>query len=294
MFASVPSAMLSALVAKPVPSRCISAKGLPWSPHRRPSRRVDPRGARSRAGSGARRVRASTGRNHLITISLAPCDGRKTGSGLDLAIAVGVLVVAGFIDRVPDRGPGVHRRTRSRRLGATDPRCRADRRGDRRQRRRRAASTLVEANIAARGRSIPCGRLRELLATLCDGEPWPDHEPSGAPCHRAGARTRPLRGPGPAARPAGARDRRGRRTPHACSWARRGRARRCSPPACPASCPPLERGAGARSHDGPLRRRRAASAVRAHRAATVPSAAPHQFAGRRSSAADRRWRGPER
>ena len=48
------------------------------------------------------------------------------------------------------------------------------------------ASTLVEANIAARGQVHPVRTLRELLATLCDGEPWPDHPPRGpdiAPLH---------------------------------------------------------------------------------------------------------------
>jgi len=184
MFASVPSAMLRGARGQAVQVEVHLGKGLPGL-HIVGLPDESIREARDRA----RAALASSGfdwPNHLITISLAPCDGRKTGSGLDLAIAVGVLVVAGFIDVSRIEGLafigelGLDGSVRP--IRGVVPIVAAIENSDVVV----PASTLVEANIAARGQVHPVRTLRELLATLCDGEPWPDHEPRGpdiAPVH---------------------------------------------------------------------------------------------------------------
>ena len=165
-------------MAKRSRSRCTSAKGLPGL-HIVGLPDESIREARDRA----RAALASSGfdwPNHLITISLAPCDGRKTGSGLDLAIAVGVLVVAGVIEAGRIAGLafigelGLDGSVRP--VRGVVPIVAAIEGNDVVV----PASTVVEANIAARGDVHPVQTLRELLATLCDGEPWPDHQPRAA------------------------------------------------------------------------------------------------------------------
>ncbi len=175
MFASVPSAMLRGARGQAVAVEVHTGSGLPGL-HIVGLPDESIRESRDRV----RAALASSGLdwpNQLITISLAPCDGRKTGSGLDLAIAVGVLVVAGVIE--PSRVAGLafigelglDGSVRSIRgvvpiVGAIEgsdvvvPAC-----------------TAVEASIAARGEVHAVRSLAELLATLCQGEPWPDHRP---------------------------------------------------------------------------------------------------------------------
>jgi magnesium chelatase family protein len=111
-----------------------------------------------------------------ITVNLAPSSDRKTGSGLDLAIAIGVLVAADVVPREAVQGlaflgelgldgslrpvPGVVPMVAA--LGEIDVvvpvRC------------------AVEARVAARGRVRLVAHLRELLGVLVGDEPWPDHD----------------------------------------------------------------------------------------------------------------------
>ena len=63
-----------------------------------------------------------------ITVNLAPSGMRKGGAGLDLPIAVGVLVASEVVPAGGHRGPGLRRRARPRRLGAARARHGAARR----------------------------------------------------------------------------------------------------------------------------------------------------------------------
>jgi magnesium chelatase family protein len=111
-----------------------------------------------------------------ITVNLAPSGDRKTGSGLDLAIAIGVLVAAGVVPREAVHGlaflgelgldgslrpvPGIVPMVAA--LGEVDVvvpvRC------------------AVEARVAARGRVRLIAHLRDLLGVLVGEEPWPEHD----------------------------------------------------------------------------------------------------------------------
>ena len=115
-----------------------------------------------------------------LTVNLAPTQDRKSGSGLDLAIAVGVLAAAGRLPRGATNGlafigelgldgslrrvDGVAPMVGS--LGAVDvvvpPEC------------------SVEAEVAALGAVRPISDLAGLLAVLRGHRPWPEHrdEPS--------------------------------------------------------------------------------------------------------------------
>lgn len=116
-----------------------------------------------------------------ITVNLAPPRHRKTGSGLDLAMAVAVLAAAevvpgeaisglGFIGELGLDGsvravPGV-----APMVGVVD-----------------ALDVVVpatcrhEARVAARGEVRPVAHLRDLVAVLLGEQPWPDDEPTVTP-----------------------------------------------------------------------------------------------------------------
>ena len=178
MFASVPSAMLRGARGQAVMVEVHTGRGLPGL-HivGLPDESIRESRDRVRAAFESSGL---TWPNQMITISLAPCDGRKTGSGLDLAIAVGMLVATGIIEHARVEGLafvgelGLDGTVRPVRgvvpiVGAIEgsdvvvP-----------------ASALVEATIAARGAVHPVRTLGDLLATLCQGEPWPDHPPRPA------------------------------------------------------------------------------------------------------------------
>ena len=212
MFASVPSAMLRGARGQAVQVEVHLGKGLPGL-HIVGLPDESIREARDRA----RAALASSGHdwpNHLITISLRPATAGRRAPGSTSRSPLACSIVAGDHRRVPDRGLGLHRRTGPRRLGTAGARIVPIVAAIEGNDVVVPASTVVEASIAARGDVHPVRTLLELLGTLCDGEPWPDHEPA---CRRASpaSGSRSLRGPGPTARPAGPRDRRGRRSPHA-------------------------------------------------------------------------------
>ena len=110
-----------------------------------------------------------------VTVNLAPSAVRKGGSGLDLPIAVGVLVASEVVPTGVDRGAGLRRRARPRRLGP--PRDRAWCRSPppstvtARWSRRHASS---EASLTARGPVHAVGSVAELVAALRGEAPWPE------------------------------------------------------------------------------------------------------------------------
>ena len=174
MFASVPSAVLFGAQGHPVAVEVHVGKGLPgFHVVGLPDESVRESRDRVRAAvmsSGA------TWPDIKITVNLAPSRQRKSGSGLDLAIAVGVLAASeqipiesiqrmGFIGELGLDGsirsvPGV-----APMAGVL------------------AVQDLVvpignthEAAIIADGRVRPCDHLRELIAVCAESAPWPDHD----------------------------------------------------------------------------------------------------------------------
>lgn len=119
-----------------------------------------------------------------VVVNLAPSQRRKSGAGLDLAIAVGVLVAAGEIPPAAVEGrafvgelgldgsvrpvPGV-----APMVGVM---------GDREV--VVAVESLREAEVAALRRARPVSHLGELVAALDERAPWPDHEPPSADVER--------------------------------------------------------------------------------------------------------------
>ena len=116
-----------------------------------------------------------------ITVNLAPSQERKSGSGLDLAIAVGVLAAAGHLPReeverlafVGEVGldgslrpvPGIAPMIGA--LGDGDVVV--------------PAGSAAEAAIVATGAVRPVGHLVELIDTLAHGAPWPLHDQPASP-----------------------------------------------------------------------------------------------------------------
>jgi magnesium chelatase family protein len=115
-----------------------------------------------------------------ITVNLAPSQQRKTGSGLDLAIAIGVLVAnevipAVAVERLAFLGelgldgtlrpvPGVAPMVGV--LGDIDVVV--------------PVASAVEARVATLGAAHLVRHLSELISVLSGELPWPDHQPGGA------------------------------------------------------------------------------------------------------------------
>ena len=171
-----------------------------------------------------------------ITVNLAPANQRKGGSGLDLAIAVGVLVADEQIPAAAVDGP----RRSSASSGSTG-RC--------------APSPGVAPMVAAldgssgrrAARLVPRGARRRPRTVRVGRHAWPRWSLRCTARRRGPTRpttpsTTTRRRPGPGRRPRpGRRPARRWRSPPpvgttCCSSARRARARRCSPSACPACC----------------------------------------------------------
>jgi magnesium chelatase family protein len=179
MFASVPSASILGAQGHPVIVEVHVSSGLPA---------FQMVGLPDTSCREARdRVRAavmSSGRSwpsKRITVNLAPSRHRKTGSALDLAMAVGVLVadevitpeavrglaflgelgLDGSIRPVPGLAPMVGV------LGEVDAVV--------------PATGVTDARVAARCRVHPVAHLRELLDVLEHGAPWPDPEVGDEP-----------------------------------------------------------------------------------------------------------------
>lgn len=198
MYGSIPSAMVTGAEGHPVTVEVQVSKGLPgFHLVGRPDTSI--REARDRARAAV----LSSGLDwpaSYITVNLAPAGDRKAGSGLDLAIAIGVLVATevipaqavvdlafvgelgldGSIRPVPGMVPMVGS------LGPLDVVV--------------AVESAIEANVAALGRVRPVADLAELVAALLTLEPWPDHdlsaleqaEPAAAPPDLADVHGQPL------------------------------------------------------------------------------------------------------
>ena len=178
MLASIPSATVIGSQGRPVMVEVHVSQGLPG---------LTMVGLPDEACREARdRVRAAVTSSGLdwplqrITINLAPTTERKGGSGLDLSIAIGVLVATGQLPAEAVRGHGF--------LGelgldgsvrpvvgaapmahALDTEVAVV-----------AAANLREARVVGRSALRVARHLRELVACLTEGHPWPalvDDEP---------------------------------------------------------------------------------------------------------------------
>lgn len=173
MFASVPSAVLFGARGHPVAVEVHVAKGLPgFHVVGLPDESVRESRDRVRAAvmsSGA------VWPDIKVTVNLAPSGQRKSGSGLDLAIAVGVLAASGQIplESIEQMGflgelgldgsirqvPGVAPMAGV--LHVADLVV--------------PVGNVHEASIIADGKVRGCGHLREVLAVCGESAPWPDH-----------------------------------------------------------------------------------------------------------------------
>lgn len=173
MFASISSAVLYGAEGQPVRVEVHVGKGLPgFTISGLPDESV--REARDRV----RAAILSCGLAYpdiRITLNLAPSDHRKTGSGLDLAIAIGILAASGVVPVGATEGlsflgelgldgsvrpvPGVAPMVGA--LGEVDAVV--------------PIASAVEARVASLGTVRLVARLDELVAVLNDELPWPDH-----------------------------------------------------------------------------------------------------------------------
>lgn len=174
MYGSISSAMVVGAQGYPVTVEVQVSKGLPgFHMVGRPDESI--REARDRARAAV----FSSGimwPSAYITVNLAPSGDRKSGSGLDLAIAVGVLVATELIPREAVDGlafigelgldgslrgvPGIVPMVGV--LGELDVVV--------------PVEAAVEARVAALGTVRLVANLNELIAVLIDEAPWPDHE----------------------------------------------------------------------------------------------------------------------
>ncbi|HSL74490.1 MAG TPA: YifB family Mg chelatase-like AAA ATPase [Ilumatobacteraceae bacterium] len=174
MFASIASAMVFGAEGYPIQVEVQVSKGLPgFKMVGRPDETTREARDRARAALQSSGVDWPTAN---ITVNLAPSNDRKSGSGLDLALAVGVLVAAevipaeaveglafiaelgldGSLRRVPGMVPMVGV------LGQCDVVV--------------PVGSAVEAGVAALGRVRPVAHVAELLDVLIGEAPWPDHD----------------------------------------------------------------------------------------------------------------------
>lgn len=173
MFASIPSAVVVGAQGHPIRVEAHVAQGLPgFSIGGRPDDSVRESRDRTRAAILSSQLPYP---KIKITINLAPCDDRKNGAGLDLAIAVGILAASGVVpveslDRLAFIGelgldgsvrsvPGVAPMVGA--LGDIDVVV--------------PVGSALEAGVAAIGRVRVVATLGELVAVLNGLMPWPDH-----------------------------------------------------------------------------------------------------------------------
>lgn len=175
MFAAIPSATIVGAEGLPVVVEVHVGSGLPgFQMVGLPDEAC--REARDRVRAAIMSIGDQVWPNKRITVNLAPPRHRKTGAGLDLAIAVGVLVAAevvptaavsglaflgelgldGSVRPVPGIAPMVGVRADA---DVVVP-----------------VAGLVEARVAAAGRVRPVATLTELVRALLQTAPWPDHE----------------------------------------------------------------------------------------------------------------------
>jgi magnesium chelatase family protein len=179
MFASIPSATILGAEGHPVVVEVHVGNGLPtFSMVGLPDESC--REARDRVRA-AIETSGSTWPGKRITVNLAPPRHRKVGSGLDLAIAVGVLVADGQIERDAVRKlaflgelgldgsvrgvPGI-----APMVGVLDGHDVVV-----------PGSGLAEARVAASADVRPVVHLSELIEVLTALAPWPDHPESIGP-----------------------------------------------------------------------------------------------------------------
>lgn len=177
MFASISSAVLFGARGHPVTVEVHVGSGLPgFHVVGLPDESI--RESRDRVRAAVMSSEA-TWPNDKITVNLAPSQQRKSGSGLDLAIALGVLVASGQIplDAVREMAfigeLGLDGSVRA--VPGVAPMAGVI-----------TASELVvpvdnahEAWVVCSGRVHPVAHLREVIAALGDeGAPWPDHDVS--------------------------------------------------------------------------------------------------------------------
>ena len=212
-----------------------------------------------------------------VTVNLAPSGMRKGGAGLDLPIAVGVLVASGVLDAAAVAGLAfVGELGLDGSLRGVPGRARAGRRAGRRPggggrgRRRRGGSAsdadVVTAPTPGRGRGplhrpAPVAEPTRLRAGAPgDGAVGVGAAATSPTCAASCSPAAPSRWPPPAAT--------------TCSWSgRRVPARPCSPPGCPTCCPISTPARPARSPgSGPSPPK---SASRSGRTPGRPSGAPH-------------------
>lgn len=174
MFASIPSAVIVGAQGVPVSVEVHVAKGLPgFHVVGLPDESIRESRDRVRAA-----VMSSGGSwpDIKITVNLAPSRQRKSGSALDLAIAVGVLAASDQIPVDAIRGlaflgevgldgsirgvPGVAPMS-----GALDDLDLVV-----------PVQSTHEALVVARGRVHPVASIRELIGVFADEAPWPDHD----------------------------------------------------------------------------------------------------------------------
>ena len=175
MFASISSAVLIGAVGQPITVEVHVGQGLPsFNIVGLPDESI--REARDRVRAAVLSSEEHWPR-HRVTIGLAPSPERKTGSGLDLAIAVGVLVATGVVPRESVEGlafigelglDGTIRQVRGvapmvGTLGDLDVVV--------------PVGSAAEAGVAALGKIRLVRRLSEVIDVLGHEQPWPDHEP---------------------------------------------------------------------------------------------------------------------
>lgn len=174
MFASVPSAVLFGAQGHPVAVEVHVAKGLPgFHVVGLPDESV--REARDRVRAAV----MSSGAvwpDIKVTVNLAPSQQRKSGSGLDLAIAVGVLAASGQIpiEAISSMGfigelgldgslravPGVVPMAGVLNVDELVV----------------AVGNANEAGVVAPGKVRPCGHLAELIDVFAEAAPWPNRD----------------------------------------------------------------------------------------------------------------------
>jgi magnesium chelatase family protein len=176
MYASISSAVLLGAQGHPVTVEVQVAKGLPgFHLVGLPDSAV--RESRDRARAAV----LSSGLDWpsaKVTVNLAPSSDRKTGSGLDLAIAIGVLAAHEVVDVESLHGLAFLGELgldgRVRRIDGIVPLVGALADRD-------AVVPIdgaIEAGVAALGTVRPVADLAELVAVLRGEAPWPDHDVS--------------------------------------------------------------------------------------------------------------------